>query len=171
MLDIVTYPAEVLRRPAAEVVEIGGDLKRRVEAMFETMYGAPGVGLAAPQVGVSERYFVMDPRPNEKPEPLALINPTIVEKSGEIVWEEGCLSIPGFTAEIERANLVEVKALDLEGRLQRYEFSGFPAVIVQHEIDHLDGILFVDRLSRTRQRIFERDFGVDKFKWKFRPHR
>lgn len=170
-LAIVTYPAEVLRRPAAPVADINAKLQASLDAMFATMYAAPGVGLAAPQVGVSERYFIMDPRPENQPEPLALINPEIREREGEIVWEEGCLSIPGFQAEVARSARVLVRALDRQGKPFEREFSDFRAVIVQHEIDHLDGVLFVDHLSKTRQRLFEKEFGVDRFKWRYQQPR
>lgn len=167
-LPIVTYPAEVLRKPASLVDQIDAQLQSTIEAMFKTMYAAPGVGLAAPQVGISQRFFVMDARPDNQPAPLAFVNPEICEREGELTWEEGCLSIPGFQAQIKRSARVLVRALDPEGKAFEREFNDFPAVIVQHEIDHLDGVLFVDHLSKTRQRLFEKDFGVDRYKWRYR---
>ncbi len=167
ILDIVQYPAEVLRRPADEVTKIDGQLVGFLDQMLETMYAAPGVGLAAPQVGESIRVLVMDPGPDFELGPLRLINPRVTDAAGQITWEEGCLSIPGFFAEVERPESVAVEALDTDGNEIELELSGFPAVVVQHEIDHLDGKLFVDYLSRVRWRLFENEFGKDPWRWKY----
>jgi peptide deformylase len=167
--EVVLYPAEVLRRPAEVVTTFDENLRTLVTDMFDTMYAARGVGLAAPQVGVSSRVFVMDPQHDDEPiGPTALINPVIVRLSGEQTFEEGCLSIPGFAADVVRAESVRVEYRTLDGEETALELSGYPAVIAQHEIDHLDGILFVDYLSPTRSRLFEKDYGRDIWRWRFR---
>ena len=167
--EVVLYPAEVLRRPAEAVTAFDGNLRTLVADMFDTMYAARGVGLAAPQVGESRRVFVMDPQHDEEPiGPTALINPVIVRLSGEQTFEEGCLSIPGFAADVVRAESVRVEYRTVDGAAAALELSGYPAVIAQHEIDHLDGILFVDYLSPTRSRLFEKDYGRDVWRWRFR---
>lgn len=167
--EVVLYPAEVLRRPAEPVVEFDGGLRALVDDMFETMYAARGVGLAAPQIGESRRVFVMDPQHEDDPVgPLALINPVLTNLSGEQVFEEGCLSIPGFSADVMRAESLRVEYRTVDGAEAALVLAGYPAVIVQHESDHLDGILFVDYLSPTRSRLFEKDFGKDIWRWRFR---
>ncbi|RMF17169.1 MAG: peptide deformylase [Candidatus Dadabacteria bacterium] len=172
MLDIVQYPAEVLRRPAEPVTEITGEIAALARSMIETMYAAPGVGLAAPQVNQSLRMFVMDPGGEEdKRQPAVVINPRIIESVGEATSEEGCLSIPGYYAEVPRAKTIHVQFLDAHGNPVERTLSDFPAFVFQHEFDHLDGILFVDYLSRTRHRLFERDYGRDPWRWKFRSRR
>jgi peptide deformylase len=120
--------------------------------MLETMYAAEGIGLAAPQVGVSTRLFVMDIRDPEI-EPRALINPVIVARSGSESGEEGCLSLPGLVGEVERSASIVVEALDLQGKPVRIEASGLHARCIQHEIDHLDGVLFIDHLSPLKRRM------------------
>ena len=172
MLDIVQYPAEVLRRPAAPIEEISAEIAGLARDMIDTMYAVPGVGLAAPQVARSVRMFVMDPGGDDMPrQPTVVINPCIVASEGEAISEEGCLSIPGYYAEIPRAQTIQVAFLDLDGRSVERTLSGFPAFVFQHEFDHLEGVLFVDYLSRTRHRLFERDYGRDPWRWKFRSRR
>jgi peptide deformylase len=139
----------VLKRPTAEVTDIDGGLVKLVDAMYETMHAAPGVGLAAPQVGVQKRFFVYEVPDDTGPR--VLLNPHVVETSGEWEYEEGCLSLPGLAFDIVRPKLVTVKGLDLEGNevvLQGDELLGR---IFLHEIDHLDGVLMLDRLD-TEQR-------------------
>ena len=127
------------------------------EDMAETMYAAPGVGLAAPQVGVSERLIVLDVRNREGTKRLiTLINPVIIEAEGRVVEEEGCLSLPGITENVPRAERVLVKGHDLDEREQEIEAEGILAVALQHEIDHLEGILFIDRISRLKRGIIQR---------------
>jgi len=128
--------------------------------MFATMYDAPGIGLAAPQVGVSRRLIVMDPtRDEEAKTPLTMVNPEILSRGSEMrVHDEGCLSIPDITAEVERPALTRVSYLDLEGKKQEIELEGIWSTLVQHEIDHLNGVLFIDYLSRLK-----RDMIVKKF--------
>ena len=121
------------------------------------MYAAPGVGLAAPQVGVSERLIVLDVRNREGTKRLiTLINPVIIEAEGRVVEEEGCLSLPGITENVPRAERVLVKGHDLDEREQEIEAEGILAVALQHEIDHLEGILFIDRISRLKRGIIQR---------------
>jgi peptide deformylase len=125
--------------------------------MAETMYAAPGVGLAAPQVGVSERLIVLDVRNREGTTGLiTLINPEIIEAEGQVVEEEGCLSLPGITENVTRAVRIVVKGHDLDEREREIEAEGLLAVVLQHEIDHLEGILFIDRISRLKRGIIQR---------------
>ena len=125
--------------------------------MAETMYAAPGVGLAAPQVGVSERLIVLDVRNREGTTGLiTLINPEIIEAEGQVVEEEGCLSLPGITENVPRAVRIVVKGHDLDEREREIEAEGLLAVVLQHEIDHLEGILFIDRISRLKRGIIQR---------------
>ncbi len=138
----------VLRRPANPVPKIDRVILRLLDDMVETMYHAGGVGLAAPQVGVPKRIIVFDPGGEGKNRLMQLINPNFRERSGKILGVEGCLSLPGVTGEVPRAEQVVVEALDREGCPVRIEASGFPARVLQHEIDHLDGILIVDRAVR-----------------------
>lgn len=154
---ILSYPNPLLKRSAAPVESIGGDIARLVEDMAESMYAAPGVGLAAPQVGVHRRVIVLDVH-DEGQEPgsrlLRLINPEIVERDGEIVWEEACLSVPDLTAPVMRARRVLVRAWTPEQKEIEVEGEELLAVALQHEIDHLDGKLFLDRLSRLKRDLY-----------------
>jgi peptide deformylase len=153
LLKIEQLGAEVLRRRAEEVPGPDPELDRLIDDMFETMYDARGVGLAAPQVGVSRRVIVVDVNePDLKP--FALLNPRVVE-AGEQTRkdEEGCLSIPGVTAAVERPYTVVVEGLDREGKPVRIEAEAMLARCLQHEIDHLDGILFVDRISPLKRKM------------------
>lgn len=127
------------------------------EDMTETMYAAPGVGLAAPQVGISERLIVVDVRNTKGAKGLiTLINPEIIEAEGRVVEEEGCLSLPGITENVPRAVRIVVKGHDLDEREREIEAEGLLAVVLQHEIDHLEGILFIDRISRLKRGIIQR---------------
>jgi peptide deformylase len=143
----------VLREKAAPVDEITDELRRLIADMFDTMYAEEGVGLAAPQVGISARVIVVDPH-EDGVEPFALINPEIVAFSEETErGEEGCLSIPGLKEVVERPAEVRVEALDREGRTVAIEAHGLLARILQHEVDHLDGILFLDRVSALKRKM------------------
>lgn len=137
---------EVLRRKAATVGKITPGIRVLLDDMAETMYAADGVGLAAPQVGISKRLVVIDVR--DEHGLLKLVNPEIVDKNGAVVAVEGCLSFPGLSGEVERAETVTVKALDVEGRPVEIVADGLLARAFQHEIDHLDGILFIDKVIR-----------------------
>jgi peptide deformylase len=153
LLNILEYPDPRLRRRAKPVTVVDDKIRRLVADMLETMYAAPGVGLAATQVDVHERVIVMDVS-EERNQPLALINPEILEKDDPQVGEEGCLSVPGFTETVERARRVRVRALDTQGEVIEFTAEGLKAICVQHELDHLEGRLFVDYLSELkRQRI------------------
>ena len=138
---------------AKPVTEVDSDVRQLVDDMFETMYEAPGIGLAAIQVNVPHRVIVIDIS-EDRSEPLALINPAIIEKTGEEEMDEGCLSVPGIYETVQRAEKIRVRALNRDGEAFEMEADGLLAVCIQHEIDHLDGKLFVDYLSNLkRQRI------------------
>jgi peptide deformylase len=150
-LNIELLGSPVLRHRASEVEEIDDDLRALVADMFETMYAAEGIGLAGPQVGVARRVLVVDIHDDAHPR-FALINPTIVEIGGEAEKaEEGCLSIPGVSALVERPARVVVEGLDPDGRPVRIDTDGLLARCLQHEIDHLNGVLFIDRLSALKR--------------------
>ena len=155
-LKILEFPDPRLRKKAVLVEVVDDSLRQLIDDMFETMYEAPGIGLAATQVDVHRRLLVADVS-QEKDEPQVLINPEILERDGSAITEEGCLSVPGYYEEIERAEHIKVRYLDRDGNEQESEYEGLLAVCVQHEIDHLDGKLFVDYLSEIkRQRIRKR---------------
>jgi len=152
-LKILEFPDPRLRKKAAPVEVVDDALRVLIGDMFETMYDAPGIGLAATQVDVHKRLLVADVS-SDKSEPLALINPEIIEKDGVTVTDEGCLSVPGYFESVERAEHIRVRFLDRNGEAVEMEAEGLLAVCIQHEIDHLDGKLFVDYLSEAkRQRI------------------
>ncbi len=154
---IHTYPDAVLKRPAEPVADIDGTVATLLEDMAETMYAAPGIGLAAPQVGVGHRVIVLDV-PGERDAPgknlLKLVNPEIVERDGSIVWEEGCLSVPEFTADVTRAKRILLRAWTPDQEELEIEAEDLFAVAIQHELDHLDGKLFLDRLSRLKRELY-----------------
>jgi peptide deformylase len=150
---MATYPIRVfgdpvLKRPASDVADVDGAFVTLVDAMFDTMYDAPGVGLAAPQVGVQQRFFVYDVGDG----PQALLNPRVIESAGEWTYEEGCLSIPGLSFEIVRPKIVTVTALDLDGKEVTVEGDELLGRVFLHEIDHLDGVLMFDRLERAERK-------------------
>lgn len=152
-LKILEFPDPRLRKKAVPVETVDDALRELIGDMFETMYDAPGIGLAATQVDVHRRLLVADVSP-DKSEPHVLINPEILEKDGVTVTDEGCLSVPGYYEEVERAEHIRVRFLDRNGEETEMEAEGLLAVCIQHEMDHLDGKLFVDYLSEAkRQRI------------------
>ena len=157
LLEIRKYPDPVLSRVASPVKEITGETIKLISDMLDTMYAAPGVGLAAPQVGVSQRIVVLDVD-HENPHKLIykLINPVITRAEGEVIWEEGCLSVVDFTAEVKRAAKVELVAIDENQKELKIAAEGLLAVAFQHEIDHLDGKLFIDRISRLKRDLYSR---------------
>ncbi len=156
ILTILEFPDPRLRKKASPVEAVDDDLRTLIDDMFETMYQAPGIGLAATQVDEHRRLLVADVSV-EKNAPHVLINPEILEMDGVAVSEEGCLSVPGYYEEVERAEHIRVRYLDRDGKSVEQEMEGLLAICVQHEIDHLDGKLFVDYLSETkRQRIRKR---------------
>jgi peptide deformylase len=156
--NILTYGHPTLKRPAAQVAEVDDGVRALVQDLFETMAAARGIGLAAPQVGDSRRVIVVDPTPMspEGARPLALINPEIVAYAGSVVFEEGCLSVPGAYADVRRPETVRVRFVDPQGEEHTDAFDGFMARVVQHEMDHLEGVLFVDRLSAMRRTLLMR---------------
>jgi peptide deformylase len=155
VLKVRKYGDPVLRRRAAEIGEVTPDLKRTIADMVETMYDEAGIGLAAPQVGISLRLMIVGH--GERREPSAVINPVIVARGGEVTAEEGCLSIPGVFAPVTRSEWVDVEGKDVDGRPVKIHGRGLLARVLQHEMDHLDGVLFIDRLDPvTRDRIKRR---------------
>lgn len=149
LLNLVIYPDEPLQRVARPITTFGPELERLAQNMLETMHAHDGVGLAGPQVGISKRIIVL--REPDK-EPKCLINPEILEEDGKEIGEEGCLSLPQIFGEVERARRIVVRAYDTMGRVLEFESKGFEARIIQHETDHLNGIVFVDHLDiLTRQ--------------------
>ena len=153
LLPIITAPDPRLKQVAQPVETVDDDVRRLMDDMLETMYAAPGVGLAAPQVGVLSRVIVVDvARSGEEPQPMHLANPEIVSASDDVsVFEEGCLSLPEHFAEVKRPDTVRVRYLDYENEIREMEMDGFLATCVQHEIDHLDGVLFVDHISGLKR--------------------
>ena len=155
--EVLQFPDPRLKRVSEPVGEITDEIRELARDMCDVMYGEPGVGLAAPQLGVALRLFVIDTEWNDEgveKNPQVLINPEVTRKEGKITWEEGCLSVPDYVAEVERAAEVTVRALDLDGKEISHEASGLRAVCMQHECDHLDGILFIDRISRLKRSLY-----------------
>lgn len=154
---ILTYPNPELKKKSAPVTIITDSIRELVQDMVETMYDAPGIGLAAPQIGVHQRVIVMDvSAKNEPPALIVAINPVIAYSEGEAYEEEGCLSVPDYAANVKRNARVIVKAIDLEGNEQTWNAEDLLAIAFQHEIDHLNGILFVDHLSALKRELFQR---------------
>lgn len=152
--DIVLFPNKILTKKCRPVEGVDSEVRELVDDMIETMYDAPGVGLAAPQVGVPQRITVIDTSAGEEEGELhVFINPEIIEREGVIRWEEGCLSIPGVYENVDRSARVVVRALDRDGEPFELEATELLSVCIQHEIDHLDGVLFLDHLSRLKRRI------------------
>lgn len=160
VLPILEAPNPLLKTKAAPVEHVDGELRRLADDMLETMYDAPGVGLAAPQVGVMKRLFVLDIADRKRGEParpMALVNPEVVWASGDALpLEEGCLSLPGQFADVARPSAVRLRYLDLEGQARELDADGLLARCVQHELDHLDGVLFVDRISALKRNMIMR---------------
>ncbi len=157
VLDILVYPDSRLRRIAKPVVDFNDELRGMVADMAETMYAAPGIGLASIQVGIPYSIIVIDVS-GEAKNLKVLINPEIIESSGEQIIEEGCLSFPGYFAEVKRAQWIRFRAQDAEGEIYESEAQDLLAVCVQHEIDHLNGKLFTDYLSRLKRQRVTRQF-------------
>lgn len=172
-LPIFTYPAPVLKKVAAPVTEFNDELRALVKDMLFTMYHAPGIGLAAPQVGVSQRFFVLDIWFERDKvtladgteeyrlsdfNPMVFINPVFKNKSGEIIHEEGCLSVPGIYEDVKRAEFVTVEYQDMFGNHHSLDADELLSVCLQHENDHLDGIVFIERLSFLKKQLIEKKF-------------
>ena len=157
-LKILTYPDNFLSQPAHPLDNIDGDVQQMIDQMSETMYEAPGVGLAAIQVGWNKSLLIYDIAPPEEGRSLnVLINPRIVHQEGEIVSEnEGCLSVPEFRADVKRSASILVEGVDREGRPLRLEAHGMLAIVLQHEIDHLNGKLFIDHISALKKQLYTR---------------
>jgi peptide deformylase len=156
---ILVYPDPELKKKSVPVTVINEKTRDLVRDMKETMYDAPGVGLAAPQIGVHQRIIVIDVSgKDEKPELIVAINPEIIHSEGESYEEEGCLSVPGYAANVHRHASVVVKALNLEGEEVIYKAGELLAIAFQHEIDHLDGVLFIDHLSNLKREIFQKKY-------------
>lgn len=158
ILDIDVYPASVLKMKTENILEIDDSIRQLAQDMLETMYQAPGVGLAAPQVGRSISLVVADPGEKDDPSPLILINPEITDYEGQAGITEGCLSVPDYTAEVPRYQKIVVKAYTLDEKEVKLTLEDFPAIVLQHELDHLQGILFIDRISRLKRSIYDRKF-------------
>ncbi len=156
-LQIVKYPDPVLTEMCKEVQNFDTELGKTLDDMFEAMYRAHGVGLAAPQVGILKRFTVIDCS-DDNSEQLELVNPVIIEVEGTELSEEGCLSIPGYQANVKRNSWVKVNYFDRKGEEHELEAEGLLSVAIQHEIDHLDGVLFIDKLSRLKRESFKRWF-------------
>ncbi len=155
--EILQFPDPRLKRKSVPVGEITDEIRQLAADMIEVMYDEPGVGLAAPQVGEAVRLVVVDTEWTEdgaERNPKVLVNPEILEREGSLLWEEGCLSVPDFQAEVERAARVVVRYSDLDGNAQTEEATELLAVCFQHELDHLDGVLFIDRISRLKRGLY-----------------
>ena len=146
--NIVTEGDEILRKHCREVTEVNERIKTTMEDMLETMRAEMGVGIAAPQVGIMRRMFIAEPEPGRV---YYMINPEILEQSGSQTGDEGCLSVPGMIGTVERTDYIKIRALDINGAEQVYEFSGFDARVMCHEYDHLDGILYIDKAENIRE--------------------
>uniref|UniRef100_A0A7C4NTG7 Peptide deformylase n=1 Tax=Thermodesulfobacterium geofontis TaxID=1295609 RepID=A0A7C4NTG7_9BACT len=156
-MEILIFGNPILREKAKPVENIDGELKETINKMAEIMYKAKGIGLAANQVGILKRFFIMDVSQKEGKNKLEVyINPEIVSTEGETIYEEGCLSIPGYFAPVKRYAKIYIKAYDIDGNLIERELDEISAIVFQHEYDHLDGILFIDRLSPIRKQLFKK---------------
>ena len=166
LLPIITAPDQRLQSSALRVTSVDAEIRRLMDDMLETMYGAPGIGLAAPQVGISKRVLVIDVNMNENGEPgdpLLVANPTLSWISeNKKTTEEGCLSLPGQYAEVERPAQIRIKFIDQHNRNQEFEVDGLVAACLQHEMDHLDGLLFIDHLSRLKKNMILRKLAKSK---------
>ncbi len=156
--EIMIYPAEVLKKHSEPVEVVDDEIRALVDDMAETMYAEPGIGLAANQVGVTRRIAVIDiGHPEGKSDLLVLINPKIVERSGDIEWEEGCLSFPGIHVNVQRSSKVRISALNRDGEAYELEAQDLLAVAIQHEIDHLDGITLANKMSFLQRKLIMRE--------------
>ena len=164
LLPIITAPDPRLKLKAKPVVEVDDEVRRLMDDMLETMYAAPGIGLAAPQVGVLRRIIVVDTaREGEDPKPLKLANPEILWRSDELaVYSEGCLSLPEHYADVERPAAIKLRYLDYQNEIRTLDLQGLPATCIQHEMDHLEGVLFVDHISALKRNIILRKLAKAK---------
>jgi len=162
--QILTEPNKILRQKSLTVEKIDADLQKLMDDMLETMYAAPGIGLAAIQIGIPKRVIVLDLSPKDEPKkPMFFVNPEIIKKSqNNSTYEEGCLSVPGQFAEINRPEKCKIRYLDYHGRKNEIEAEGMLATCIQHEIDHLEGILFIDYLSKLKQSMIIKKLSKQK---------
>ena len=162
--QILIEPNKILREKSSPVEKIDSDLQRIMDDMLETMYGAPGIGLAAIQIGIAKRIIVLDIDQKEgHKNPIFFVNPEIIEKSeNNSIYEEGCLSVPGQFAEISRPRKCHLKYLDYNGQKQEMRAEGMLATCIQHEIDHLEGILFIDYLSKLKKSMIAKKLSKQK---------
>jgi peptide deformylase len=159
LLKILHYPEPLLKQKSLPVTEFNAELRQLAEDMAQTMYDAPGVGLAAPQVGALKRLIVLDCSGSEEPDELIFaVNPEIMTGESESFEEEGCLSVPGFWANVKRFSRVTVRYQDIDGTPRQRSAEGLLGICFQHEIDHLEGILFVDRLSPLKRSLFKKKY-------------
>lgn len=157
--EIKRFPETVLRKKAEPVTEIDGEMRLLVDDMIETMHSAPGVGLAAPQIGISLQVIVIDTSVGEDLDAvLVLLNPEIVSQSGSSLMEEGCLSVPGVATELERFEKVTISGINLQGEKVEIEAEGLMARVFQHEIDHLKGSLYWDRLGKIKRELLKKEY-------------
>jgi peptide deformylase len=157
--EVLKFPDKRLREVSKPITEVTDEIRSLAQDMLDVMYDEPGIGLAAPQVGETVRLIVVDTEWNEEgaeKSPLVLVNPEIVQREGKLSWTEGCLSVPEFQAEVERAEHVRLLATDFDGQKLVIDAEGLQAVCFQHEVDHLDGILFIDRISRLKREMYVR---------------
>jgi len=160
ILEIRKYPDAILKKKTGQVTEFDYELQKLVDDMIETMYAAPGIGLAANQVGVSKQVAVIDVGArDDRCDLMVLVNPEIIAEDGEIDSEEGCLSVPDYTTVIKRAEKVRVRAFDRHGKPVEVEGDGLLARALQHEIDHLNGLLLIDRIGRVKREFFRKRFA------------
>lgn len=155
--EVVQFPDTRLKLVSKPILEINDEIRELAADMIEVMYDEPGIGLAAPQVGVSLRLFVIDTDWSDEEvgrNPLVVLNPEISEREGRVSWDEGCLSVPDYNAVVERDAKLTLRGLDLEGKPIEERAEGLRAVCIQHEVDHLDGILFIDRISRLKRGLY-----------------
>ena len=158
LLEILEYPDEILSKPVLPVTVINGDLQQRIDDMAQTMYHAPGVGLAASQVGINQCVLVYDVSPRDDKRALhVLINPRIVCQEGEFLSDnEGCLSVPEYRSDVVRFSQIQVVGVDRNGKPLSFAADGYLAVVLQHEIDHLQGVLFIDRISALKRNLYKK---------------
>ena len=155
--EVLKFPDKRLCELSTPIEKITDEIRELAADMLEVMYDEPGIGLAAPQIGRAIRLIVVDTEwtdEDKERQPIVIVNPEIVERDGKIVWEEGCLSVPDLTADVSRSELVHLKGRDLDGAEISIRAEGLQAVCFQHELDHLDGILFIDRISRLKRNLY-----------------
>lgn len=155
--EVVLFPDPRLKKVSEPIAEVTDELRELARDMIDVMYDEPGIGLAAPQVGQSVRMFVIDTEwTDEEAErsPTVVLNPEISDREGRITWEEGCLSVPDYTATVERDAAITLRGIDLDGKPIEERAEGLRAVCIQHEVDHLDGVLFIDRISRLKRSLY-----------------